>query len=73
MEVLGVSTRRETQKRALRASGMEWVALRMLPEQPLTGLARKVLQRLRLMKAPAAEKTPGVPLLIGRASRAAGG
>ncbi len=73
VEVLGISTRREAKLRALRQTGLEWVALRTLPEQPLTGLARKVLQRLRLMKAPAEEHTPEIPLLIGRASRAATG
>ncbi len=73
VEVLGVPSRREVRLRALQLTGLEWVPLRTLTEQPLTGLARKVLQRLRLMKAPAEERTPDVPLLIGRASRAATG
>ncbi len=72
-EVLALPSRRDVRKRALRKDSFEWVPTRELTNRPLTGLARKVLQRLRLMKASAEEKTPEVPLLIGRASRAATG
>ncbi len=70
VEVLALTTRREVRKRALRNDNLEWVPARELGNLPLTGLARKVLQRLRLMKASGEEKTPDIPLLIGRASRA---
>ncbi|MGI4854599.1 MAG: A/G-specific adenine glycosylase [Janthinobacterium lividum] len=73
VEVLALPGRREVKKRALRSDGLQWVHTRELAHRPLTGLARKVLQRLRLMKASGEEKTPDVPLLIGRASRAATG
>ena len=69
VEVLGIPSRSETRRRAQQTAGLGWVPLRELQSQPLTGLARKVLQRLKLMKAPAEEFTPEVPLLIGRASR----
>ncbi len=73
VEVLALSGRREVRCRALRKDNLEWVSVRDLPGRPLTGLARKVLQRLRLMKAPGEQRTPDVPLLIGRASRPAHG
>ncbi len=73
VEVLAIGKQQETKERALRQEGLEWTPLTTLFEQPLTGLARKVLQRLRLMKSPANERTPDVPLLIGRAGRAATG
>lgn len=73
VEVLALPNRREIRKRALRKDDFEWVPTRELVKRPLTGLARKVLQRLRLMKASGEEKTPEIPLLIGRASRAATG
>ena len=71
VEVLGLQTRREVTRRALRREDFEWVATRDLVNQPLTGLARKVLQRLRLMKASGEEHTPPMPLLIGRGGRIA--
>ncbi len=73
VEIHGIPTPREARSRALRQTALEWVPLRALSDHPLTGLARKVLQRLQLMKAPAARRTPDVPLLIGRASRAGTG
>lgn len=69
VEVLALPTQREVGKRALRSDGLQWVPARELAYKPLTGMTRKVLQRLRLMKASGEEKTPDVPLLIGRASR----
>lgn len=73
VEVLALHSRREVKKRALRSKGFQWIAAREFENKPLTGLARKVLQRLRLMKAAGEEKTPDVPLLIGRATRASTG
>ena len=73
VEVLGLHGRREVTKRALRREDFEWVATRDLPNLPLTGLARKVLQRLRLMKASGEEHTPPMPLLIGRGGRVSTG
>jgi A/G-specific adenine glycosylase len=69
VEVLGLRSRREVTKRALDPERFEWVDTRKLLNVPLTGLARKVLQRLRLMKAPAEAYTPAMPLLIGRGGR----
>ena len=69
VEVLGLQTRREVTRRALRREDFEWVAAYDLVNLPLTGLARKVLQRLRLMKAPGQQHTPAMPLLIGRGGR----
>lgn len=66
VEVLALSRRHEVRRRALRQNGFQWVATRELMNKPLTGLTRKVLQRLRLMRASGQEKTPDVPLLIGR-------
>ena len=73
VEVLGLQGRRAVNKRALRHEDFEWIGTGELPYKPLTGLARKVLQRLRLMKASAEEQTPALPLLIGRGGRAAVG
>lgn len=73
VEVLGLQGRREVSRRALRREDFEWIALFDLPNLPLTGLARKVLQRLRLMKAPGQAHTPELPLLIGRGGRIAVG
>ena len=73
VEIMALSGRRELTRRALRRDGFEWVATRDLINRPLTGLARKVLQRLRLMRASGEERTPDMPLLIGRASRVATG
>jgi A/G-specific adenine glycosylase len=70
VEILGMPNRRETTKRSLRKEDFTWETITNLVNLPLTGLARKVLQRLQLMKAPAAAHAPAVPLLIGRASRA---
>ncbi len=69
VEVVSLSSRRETAQRAVSREGLEWVAVRALHDQPITGLARKVLQRLRLMRASGEEHTPELPLLIGRAGR----
>lgn len=69
VEVLGLHSRREVTQRALRRDSFEWVATRDLPNLPLTGLARKVLQRLRLMKASGEEHTPDMPLLVGPGGR----
>jgi A/G-specific adenine glycosylase len=71
VEVYGFSQRRQVSKRSERAEGMEWVRVAELSRRPLTGLARKVLQRLRLMKAPAAQPVADVPLMIGRGGRIA--
>ena len=66
VEVLGLRTRREVTRRALRGGDFEWVGTRDLVNLPLTGLARKVLQRLRLMKASGETNTPDIPLLMRR-------
>lgn len=66
VEVLGLTARPRAAKLAVRSSGLEWHAATSLLTLPLTGLARKVLQRLKLMKAPGNDVTPEVPLLIGR-------
>lgn len=73
VEVQGMPHFRTVQARVLRPDDFEWVPVRSLQERPLTGLARKVLQRMRLMKAAAAPAPPEIPLLIGRASRASTG
>ena len=73
VEVLGLHSRRDVTRRALRRDDFEWIDTRELGNQPLTGLARKVLQRLRLMKASGEEHTPAMPLLIGRGGRVATG
>jgi A/G-specific adenine glycosylase len=73
VEVLGLQTRRDVTRRALRREDFEWFDTRELPNLPLTGLARKVLQRLRLMKASGEAHTPEMPLLIGRGGRVAVG
>ncbi len=70
-EVYALRTRRELTKQAVADGLMEWVPTARLPNLPLTGLARKVLQRLRLMKSPVAEHAQEMPLLIGRGGRAA--
>ena len=70
VEVMALTTHREVLKRSLSREGMEWVKTRDLLNLPLTGLARKTLQRLRLMRASGEERTPDLPLLIGRARRA---
>jgi A/G-specific adenine glycosylase len=73
VEVLGIAQRRATAKAALRRDSMEWVSINDLSNQPITGLTRKVLQRLRLMKSPAAVGVQDVPLLIGRGGKASTG
>ena len=70
VEVLGMATRPRAAKLALRSNGFEWHAAKALVNLPLTGLARKVLQRLKLMRAPGNAVTPEVPLLIGRGGTA---
>lgn len=72
VEVVGMATRRDATKHALRSDAMEWVPVAKLQEFPLTGLARKVLQRMKLMKLPSGLPQE-VPLLIGRGGRAATG
>lgn len=72
VEVLALPTQRAVRTRALRDADWEWILIRDLVNRPLTGLARKVLQRLRLMPTSAAPIVQ-VPLLIGRARRAATG
>ena len=69
VEVYGVNQKRQVARRVLRDEDYEWIRTTHLGEVPLTGLARKVLQRIRLMRSPAAEPEPEVPLLIGRAGR----
>jgi A/G-specific adenine glycosylase len=73
VEIMAMGQRREVARNALRRDGFEWVLTTDLINQPLTGLARKVLQRVRLMRAPAADRTPAMPLMIGRAGRASTG
>lgn len=68
VEVQGFPTRRETLKHTLRGDSFEWVPTARLLEMPLTGLARKVLQRMKLMKLPGGQQQE-VPLLIGRKGR----
>ncbi len=72
VEIYPFPTRRDLAKRARREDDMEWVRVSALATQPLTGLARKVLQRLKLMKTSAAMEQD-VPLMIGRSGRAATG
>lgn len=72
VEVQGFATRRETLKHTLRAEDLEWMPTARLLELPLTGLARKVLQRMKLMKLPGGQQQE-VPLLIGRKGSAATG
>ena len=69
VEVVGFSTRREMMRRALRVDAVEWVPARELPDRPLTGLTRKVLQRLQLMQRAGESRVPELPLLIGRNGR----
>ena len=66
VEVYGIGQRRNVTRRTLRNDSLEWVRTTELSRQPITGLARKVLQRLRLMKTVATAPAPDVPLLIGR-------
>lgn len=68
VEVLGLADASAVRNCALRNEDYEWVSTRLLQERPLTGLARKVLQRLRLMKAEVDPSPPDAPLLIGRAT-----
>ena len=70
VEILGIPQRREATKLALRSGSFEWVPTSELANQPITGLARKVLQRLRLMKSSVAVDTQEIPLLIGRGGKA---
>jgi A/G-specific adenine glycosylase len=70
VEILGVPKRRETARLALRREDMEWASTHQLATLPITGLTRKVLQRLRLMKSSAATHSQEVPLLIGRSGTA---
>lgn len=69
VEVLGFANRRDVTKQALRSSGTEWHPTKSLGSLPLTGLSRKVLQRMKLMPSAAHTAPPDVPLLIGRAGR----
>ncbi|AFL90483.1 A/G-specific DNA glycosylase [Terriglobus roseus DSM 18391] len=73
VEVMGVPQRRVAAKLALRADSMEWVLTSELANQPITGLTRKVLQRLRLMKSTVAVGKQEMPLLIGRGGKATTG
>ncbi len=73
VEVFGMPHRRQVIQRTMRQDGFEWVRVSDLLRYPLTGLARKALQRTRLMKSAVAEAAPDVPLLIGRGSRIAVG
>jgi A/G-specific adenine glycosylase len=66
VEVLSIPKRRETDRVALRKDSMEWALTTELANLPITGLTRKVLQRLRLMKSSAGPNTQEMPLLIGR-------
>jgi A/G-specific adenine glycosylase len=70
VEILGIPTRRETTRLAVRRDDMEWASTHQLATLPITGLTRKVLQRLRLMKSSAATHSQEVPLLIGRSGTA---
>ena len=70
VEVIGIPQRRSTAKLALRKDSMEWVLTSDLANQPITGLTRKVLQRLRLMKSSAGVGAQDIPLLIGRGGKA---
>ncbi|SEB97456.1 A/G-specific adenine glycosylase [Terriglobus roseus] len=69
VEVIGIPQRRATTKMAQRKDSMDWVLTNDLPNQPITGLTRKVLQRLRLMKSSAGVGSQDVPLLIGRGGK----
>ena len=69
VEVVGLPNQSALQGLALRDSDFEWVPVRTLENRPITGLARKVLQRLRLMPSSVSASAPDIPLLIGRASR----
>jgi len=73
VEVFAYGKQAAVKKAALRRADMDWVRTTELANKPLTGLARKVLQRLKLMKASAEERTPDMPLLIGRGGRMATG
>ena len=70
VEIMAIPQRRETTKLALRSDSFEWVPTGELANQPITGLTRKVLQRLRLMKSPVAVSAQEMPLLIGRGGKA---
>ncbi len=69
VEIVGLPHQRALQRVVLRDSDFEWVPVRSLGSRPITGLARKVLQRLRLMQSTVPTAVPDLPLLIGRASR----
>ncbi len=69
VEIVGLPHERAVESVVLRRGDCEWVPVRSLQQRPLTGLARKVLQRLRLMQSLVPAAVPDVPLLIGRASR----
>jgi A/G-specific adenine glycosylase len=69
VEVYAMPQRKTVSSIALRKDRLQWVPITELSRRPLTGLARKVLQRIRLMKSVAAVPTPDVPLLIGRSGR----
>jgi A/G-specific adenine glycosylase len=71
VEVYGIHQRRNVTRRALRKDGYEWVRTTGLARQPITGLARKVLQRMRLMKSTVDEPLRDLPLIIGRETRMA--
>lgn len=66
VEVLGMPSRRELVKRAQHDAELMWQPAKSLGEIPLTGLARKVLQRLKLMRTAGGPPAQEVPLLIGR-------
>ena len=69
VEVFGFATQRRIAPHLLTKDRLEWVPARELASHPLTGLARKVLQRLRLMSAPVDNGPAPVPMLIGRGGR----
>jgi A/G-specific adenine glycosylase len=69
VEVFGIHQRRSVGRRALRKDGFEWVRTAELARHPITGLTRKVLQRMRLMKSSIAEPVSDAPLIIGREVR----
>lgn len=52
VEVFTLPDHNETMRRAAEPHAMAWIRTADLARQPLTGLARKVLQRLRLMQPP---------------------
>lgn len=87
VEIFAIARRNEVQRRNGEAGELVWGKLAEMRRVPLTGLARKVLQRTGLMKPDAElkagwyladagdgddEKTAEVPLLTGRHDRVIG-